>query len=345
MNLGVLPYLRTSHGCALCIGLVSLLVAGVCSPAMAQNEDLFGRWDPPLGGGDPDGYTWPVKAIHAAHLPTDRILVWDHGWGEESDDPPRLWNPTDGSFTAVPNGVAFQENSFCSGHAALGDGSILIAGGGIQHAWAHDNAIIFRIVGFGPWEDAASLNSARWYPTCTTLSNGRVLATSGYNVMGPVSIPEIYDPDVGEQGEWNFLAGEEKELLFYPFMFVLPLENKVFFAGPVHTPLVTPADDASTWTLDVATGNWTFVANSPFLGACGSAVMYEPGKIMRCGGSVDLSTPAVATTWVVDLNNSDTPWLVAAPRTRPAATTTSSSSRTARSSPWVATSTGTCFMS
>lgn len=315
MNFAVLPHLRTSHGGALWLGLLSLMVAGISSSAMAQNEDLFGRWDPPLGGLPPDGYTWPLKVIHAAHLPTERILVWQFG-GEAT--PPQLWNPTDGRFSEVETGVAFP--LFCSGHAALGNGSVLVAGGGLHEGAAHAEAIIFLLTGGGPWKQVASMNSTRWYPTCTTLADGRVLATSGYNPT-PVPIPEIFDPlavgPIGTQGAWTDLPGSAyKQLYFYPFMFVLPLENKVFFAGPVHTPPPfdpDPDDDRKTYTLDVVTGSWTFVANSPFVGACGSAVMYEPGKILKCGGrdynsdclnceTTCDSLPTINSTAMIDLS-------------------------------------------
>ncbi len=62
MNSAVLPRLRTSHGGAFCVGLLSLVVAGVCSRAMAQ-DDVLGRWDPRPGPcigpvNDPDCYFW-----------------------------------------------------------------------------------------------------------------------------------------------------------------------------------------------------------------------------------------------------------------------------------------------
>ena len=95
------------------------------------------------------------------------------------------------------------------------------------------------------------MNFTRWYPTLTTLADGRVLATSGSN-PDPVPIPEIFDPlavgPIGTLGAWSNVPNNPyspyKELSNYPFMFVLPQENKVFFAGAVHTPDETPEDDA-----------------------------------------------------------------------------------------------------
>ena len=218
MDFGVLPHLRTSHGGALWVGLLSLMVAGVSSPAMAQNEDLFGRWDPRPGDcigpvNDPDCYIWPLTAIHAAHLPTDRILIWEGG---TTSDPPRLWNTSDGTFTTVPTEVD-SAWLFCSGHAALADGSILVAGGGVNHAGDFPRAetLIFLLRGKGGWQQVEDMNFERWYPTCTSLPDGSVLATSGYHTVGPVEesvpIPEIFDPGavgpIGTPGTWTMLPG------------------------------------------------------------------------------------------------------------------------------------------
>ena len=75
MNFAVLPYLRTSDDCALWVGLLGLMVVAVCFPALAQQDPaIYGKWqEPEPVDGD---YSWEVTAIHAAHLPTDRILVW-----------------------------------------------------------------------------------------------------------------------------------------------------------------------------------------------------------------------------------------------------------------------------
>ncbi len=269
MNFGVLPHRPTSHGGALWVLLLGLMVVAVCFPALAQQGPAdVGRWDPRPGGcigpvNDPDCYFWPLQAIHAAYLPTDRILIWEGG---TTSDPPQLWNPTDGTFSEVETGVDFP--LFCSGHAALADGSILVAGGGTEAAGdpTNDEAIIFLLTGNGPWNQVASMNSTRWYPTLTTLPDGRVLATSGSS-SDPVSIPqipEIFGPlavgPIGTLGAWSDVPNSPyKELSNYPFMFVLPDENKVFFAGPVDLSGDPPASVRWTGTLDTQTGEWAWV--------------------------------------------------------------------------------------
>ena len=46
MNIAVVSYLRTSHGGALCAGLLSLLLAGLSSQAVGQ-PNFDGEWNEP----------------------------------------------------------------------------------------------------------------------------------------------------------------------------------------------------------------------------------------------------------------------------------------------------------
>ncbi|MCH8270062.1 MAG: DUF1929 domain-containing protein [Planctomycetes bacterium] len=160
----------------------------------------------------------------------------------------------------------------------------------------------------------------RWYPTSTTLADGRVLVTSGwrcspYHTGNPTSCdpgenpfvrtPELYDPATNT---WDLLWVADREQWIYPFMFVLP-DGRIVDAGPRDTSFLDPA----TWTWSGSIPDPTYPNPLPLPpGEHGSAVMYEPGKIMRCGGSERL-VRAVATTWVVDLNNDGVGWLNAEP--------------------------------
>lgn len=203
-----------------------------------------------------------------------------------------MWHPNTGDFTPFPNNLG--HNIGCAGHAALGDGSILVAGGGGEHAGAGNwQTSIFAVTGKGGWQGAAFMNNARWYPTCTTLPDGRVLAISGNDELGfRVVIPEIYNPNA-DPPTWNEMpSGVAKLLPNYPFMFVEPQGNKVFFAGP----------GVGTYTLDIDTASWVFRSASHFGGGGGSAVMYEPGKVLKSGGTGGDRTD------VIDLNVQTPAW-------------------------------------
>lgn len=104
---------RLSHGCGVSLWAMALAAILACS-TQAQNEYLIGKWEEP-----PGGYDWPLSALHAAHLPTGKVLVWEFGFSA------KLWDPVTGDFTDVPTTVPIH----CSGHVSLADGSILAAGG------------------------------------------------------------------------------------------------------------------------------------------------------------------------------------------------------------------------
>src|SRR5262249_53392288 len=138
--------------------------APVAVTVTATTTSLVGQWSAPVN--------WPIIAVHANLLPTGEVLAWD---GQSEGWDARLWNPSTGVFTAVPNN---QTNMFCAGHCALADGRTLVAGG---HAGGHIGITDTNL--FDPaartWTKVAPMTYPRWYPTTTTLPDGRVLVTAG----------------------------------------------------------------------------------------------------------------------------------------------------------------------
>jgi hypothetical protein len=156
------------------------------------------------------------------------------------------------------------------------------------------------------------MTSARWYPTGTTLADGRVLATSGAidcatcnnpggSHSGIALIPEIFDPIANT---WTQLSSASLSVPLYPHMFLLP-NGKIFLSGSQEEPVVSR-------TLDLATQNWTVVDNNARDG--GSSVMYLPGKILKTGTARNPDYPAVnavANAWVIDMNLPSPSWQAA----------------------------------
>lgn len=255
-------------GRAMLLALAALTFATGVPKAQDQ-----GVWEPP--------FNWPDVPVHLLHHSNGKILWWAY------DGPSaRLWDPGTNAFTAVPN---FATNIFCSGHAALKNGLYIVAGGYfVNSTQLFEN----QVSDPGTWFTLQNMNFTRFYPTCTTLPDGRILTVSGLDDFGaPVPIPEVFNPG---NGQWTVLPFANLTLPTYPFMFLLP-KGVVFFAGT----------GTATYVLNVSTQTWTFVANSANDG--GSAVMYEPGKIMKCGSygtanrtteiiSFDGITPPVWTT-------------------------------------------------
>ncbi|WP_405617601.1 DUF1929 domain-containing protein [Streptomyces sp. NBC_01511] len=72
------------------------------------------------------------------------------------------------------------------------------------------------------------MNEARWYPTLTTLKDGKVLALSGLDEIGQI-VPgkdEIYDP---ETKEWEY-TGIVRKFPTYPAIFLMD-NGKLFYSG------------------------------------------------------------------------------------------------------------------
>src|SRR5207253_8131963 len=95
--------------------LFVLFLFVLSSRLFAQDPATVGQWSPVM--------TWPYEAIHAHLLPTGKVIFWDRG------DHSQLWDPASNAVTAAtPSGA----NIFCSGHAFLPNGQIVVTGGHIS---------------------------------------------------------------------------------------------------------------------------------------------------------------------------------------------------------------------
>jgi hypothetical protein len=107
------------------------------------------------------------------------------------------WKPdstTDGSNCTDYPGSRFTDlevgdppaNTFCTGHSQLADGRILVSGGteygevGISQSTIFDPAT-------RTWDAQDYMSERRWYPTSTTLPDGRALISSG-SMFGMMSM-------------------------------------------------------------------------------------------------------------------------------------------------------------
>jgi len=226
---------------------------------------------------------WPITPVHLATLSNGKVAAWD-GF-EAAVNSEHTWDPWTGQFDAIATG----RNLFCAGHITLTDGRLLVAGGHIQAYEGTKDTNLFT-PSTNTWARGSDMAAARWYPTVTGLPDGRVLTLSGDaitlganpNPTKPVplinssnTLPEIYNPATNT---WTAMPSAGREMPLYPFMFVLP-NGKLFDAGP----------DTVTRTLDLQTGQWSVVGNSPIDGH--SAVMYRPGKILKSGTWSDPEFP------------------------------------------------------
>jgi len=246
-----------------------------------------GQWTAP--------FSWPIVAINLAVMKTGEVVSWD-GPPADGGNSATLWNPSTGAFTGIPNTAS---NMFCNGQTVLADGRMLTAGGHADWGVGIRNTDIYDPV-TRLWTPVAPMNFPRWYPTLTTLPDGRVLSVSGSDRCEtcPVPTPEIYDPNANT---WTAYPNAPLTLPLYPFMFVLP-DGRVLEAGSVSAAATTEA-------LDLNTMQWTVIDENVVDGH--SAVMYQPGKLMKSGtGSVPGmgNVPAQPVTFVLDMTQAVPKW-------------------------------------
>jgi hypothetical protein len=243
-----------------------------------------GQWSPP--------FALPAKDVHNAIFRNGSILFWDaFSFGHEA----YVWNP-DGTFTYVPS----NDNIFCAGLTLLADGNALLVGGHITGGVGIPDANRFDPVS-KTWIPENSMTYARWYPTATSLGDGRVLVTSGSTtcVTCIADIPEIYNPSTNT---WTQLPGAQLSMPLYPHMFLLP-DGRILYASSTEATI-------QTQVLNLNTQTWSMV--DPVAVNGGSSAMYRPGKILKSGSPGAPNripvAPSTSTAYVLDMNQQTPAW-------------------------------------
>lgn len=273
-------------------------------------------------------------AVHAALLPTGKLLYFG---GYDVDDT-HLYDTHTAQITDIPKfdieGQPPWTNIFCGGQAWLPDGRLLVAGGmlpplseeeedlpeleeevhvgghggmqggGERGCWIFDS----RRSSWSPTADlnldpAGNLNSGgRWYPTLTTLHDGRIIAVGGHpnrrerfppeDPRHNNNTPERYS---AATGTWTLLTAEAAETEdphfitdSYPRLHLLP-GGDVFFSTlstgsnrryDAHVGAFMPDPIAPHADGHYAKGSNATSVLLPLLHGDG----YQP-RVMVCGGT------------------------------------------------------------
>ncbi|MEY2498311.1 MAG: hypothetical protein QOD12_1867, partial [Verrucomicrobiota bacterium] len=159
----------------------------------ASNPITHGQWSVP-------SYNSGVVGTHIALLRTQKVLFFNY---RAPTDPSILHNPVrtppefgDSAVLDLTTGIltrplyrgmggsSVMPNLFCSGHAFLPDGRLVIAGGDREHP-GQRQLHIFTPGGpeGGTWEYMTQFPEGRFYPSCVTLHDGRVLVAGGADVL------------------------------------------------------------------------------------------------------------------------------------------------------------------
>ncbi|WP_328881423.1 kelch motif-containing protein [Streptomyces sp. NBC_00299] len=147
------------------------------------------------------------------------------------------------------------------------------------------------------------MHEARWYPTLTTLGNGKILSVSGLDDIGQL-VPgknEVYDP---KTKKWTYLT-KVRQFPTYPALF--PLENgKIFYSG--SNAGYGPDDvgrDPGIWDVDTNKFSKLPGLSDPKLLETSGTVLLPPAQdekyMVIGGGGVGESKEASEKTRLIDL--------------------------------------------
>jgi Domain of unknown function (DUF1929)/Glyoxal oxidase N-terminus/Galactose oxidase, central domain len=235
---------------------------------------------------------WPVVTIHALLLSNGKVMAWERR-DNVLTTATRVWDPATDRFTRHPNPFV---SLFCSGHTVLPDGRLMTAGGHVYRDGNGAKTLSFFDPRTNGWTRGPDMNAGRWYPTVTMLPNGETLVIGGSSSGGQEAAQNRLPQVLQRTGTWRDLTQAQQTLDLYPWMLVAP-NGKVFMAGPSSRTQFLDTSGAGAWS----PGPISQLGHRDY----GSAVMYEPGKVLIVGGG---GNPPTATAEVIDLNASSPRW-------------------------------------
>ena len=204
-----------------------------------------GQWGAP--------FEIPTVGIHAALLPTGKVMWWSNIVPGENTAQAWLWDPSTGATKRVDppilSATGEAANIWCSGQSLLADGRVLVTGGNLAYPdgppATPSRKGLNKVYTFNPfnetWTEQPDMPHGRWYPGQVSLPDGRTLIISGLNETGSGDQNpdvDLFTPsaDLNGQGTLTTIAtrggaGQPPQGGLYPHMFVMP-SGRTLVAGP-----------------------------------------------------------------------------------------------------------------
>jgi hypothetical protein len=243
--------------------------------------------------------------------------------GSGDNESLKIYNSSILDLSAGTNTVQpMSYDSFCAGLTILPDGSPFLAGGsrydeinspgqelGLTNVSTYD-------LSTDTFVTQPPMANGRWYPTATSLTDGRVMIDTGWNQTAMNATVAFFTPGVGWSPEypmdWNH-DGVPSVPPFYMRQHVMP-DGRVFYSGQdTDTKMFDPT------VVSMTNSGWTHVAWTNYGRAAGQgdrsygtsvllpltpANNYDP-RVMIMGGDVYNSTD---TTELIDLGVATPVW-------------------------------------
>ncbi len=228
----------------------------------------------------------PLIPVAAAALPDGNVLVWAANNRSDFGDPYRFSYTQTGIFDPR-TGQTIEEtvsgtghDMFCPGIVNLPDGRIFVNGGSSAYHTSIFNPAT------GEWEESDAMNIPRGYQGSNLMADGSVFTLGGSFSGGEGG----KDAEIWTEGEgWRRLPGVTAEPFTgddqfrgyrgdnHAWLFSWT-DDRVFHAGPTAE---------MHWIDTTGDGSVTPVGTRPEddYAMNGTAVMYEPGKILTLGGA------------------------------------------------------------
>ena len=214
---------RASLVCT-CSLLLSVFVVLAFSGSGLAQVNTTGQWSTLPN-------TMPINPVHVALLHNGKVLVVSGSGNDPSVTTfsAGVWDPQTGTFSQQ----TVSWDMFCNGMVVLPDGRAFVNGGTKQYDPFHGQQISsIYDPATNSFTNVQNMAHGRWYPTVTTLGDGRVMTFSGLDENGSTnSTVEFYT--VGSGWSSAFAAGWTPPL--YPRLTLLP-SGKVFYSGD-STPI------------------------------------------------------------------------------------------------------------
>ena len=255
--------------------------------------------DPATEGAWAPRFDLDLQAIHTLHLPTGKVLLWAKGNARTHDSRTRIYDPATGDQRDI---IAEHTALFCGGQAGMADGRFIVGGG--AHSAEEVGGLTREVGVFNPWTErwrrVADLNCIRWYPSVTTMADGRIAVFNGRRDTSTCAdAPEIYDPATDT---WTHVTAAPRRYSNYPRVFLDPRGD-----------LAIVGKGAAGAIFKVATETYRKLPTSF---ASGAAAMYLPGKVIKSGTDNGSPTGATNTAAVIDLNSANPAFRIVSPMLR-----------------------------